>query len=68
MLAETLAILALYIRFGHFGFGIGVGCIVAIVCCYQRNKNLLLALVLGILLGWIYVIYWAFTFERNKDN
>jgi hypothetical protein len=42
--------------------GIGLGSIIAVVASWSRNKSILYAIIHG-LLGWIYVIYFAFTRE-----
>lgn len=42
--------------------GIGLGSIVAVVASWSRNKSILWAIVHG-LMGWIYVVYFAFTRE-----
>jgi hypothetical protein len=43
--------------------GIGLGSVIAVVTSWDRNKSILWALIHGIL-GWLYVIYFAFT--RNE--
>ncbi|WP_286770248.1 hypothetical protein [Sphingobacterium sp. 40-24] len=43
--------------------GIGLGSVIAVVTSWDRNKSILWALIHGIL-GWLYVIYYAFT--RNE--
>ncbi len=40
--------------------GVGLGSVIAIVTSWDRNKSILWALLHGIL-GWLYVIYFAFT-------
>jgi hypothetical protein len=40
--------------------GIGLGSALAIVCSWERNKSILLALIAG-LLSWLYVLYFALT-------
>jgi len=40
--------------------GLGLGSIIAIVCSWQRNRSILLAIIAG-LLSWFYVIYFALT-------
>ena len=40
--------------------GIGLGSVIAVVTSWDRNKSILWALIHGIL-GWLYVIYYAFT-------
>jgi len=40
--------------------GIGVGSALAIVCSWERNKSILLAIIAG-LFSWFYVIYFAVT-------
>lgn len=44
---------------------IGIGSIVAAVCSWDRNKSILLAII-GALLSWIYVIYFAVTREPGE--
>jgi len=45
--------------------GIGIGCAVAIVLSWHRNKSILFAILHGIL-AWLYVIYFAITREENE--
>jgi hypothetical protein len=45
--------------------GIGIGSAVAIVCSWQRNRSIILAIISGIL-SWIYVIYFAVTRRPNE--
>lgn len=45
--------------------GIGIGSALAIVCSWQRNRSLLLAILAGIF-SWFYVIYFAIT--RRPDE
>jgi hypothetical protein len=40
--------------------GIGLGSIIAVVASWSRNKSILWAILHG-LMGWIYVVYFAFT-------
>jgi len=40
--------------------GIGLGSVIAVVTSWDRNKSIVWALIHGIL-GWLYVIYYAFT-------
>jgi len=40
--------------------GLGLGSVLAIVCCWQRNRSILWAILAGIL-SWIYVVYFALT-------
>jgi hypothetical protein len=40
--------------------GIGLGSVIAVVCSWERNKSILLAIIAGIL-TWFYVIYFALT-------
>ena len=42
--------------------GISLGSAIAIVCSWDRNRSILLALLAGIL-SWVYVIYYALTRE-----
>ncbi|WP_199768507.1 hypothetical protein [Sphingobacterium sp. HMA12] len=44
--------------------GIGLGSVIAVVTSWDRNKSILWALIHGIL-GWLYVIYFAFTRSDN---
>ena len=45
--------------------GIGIGSALAIVCSWQRNRSILLAILAGIF-SWFYVIYFAVT--RHADE
>jgi hypothetical protein len=45
--------------------GIGLGSAVAIVCSWQRNRSILLAILAG-LLSWLYIIWFAAT--RRDDE
>lgn len=45
--------------------GIGIGSALAIVCSWQRNRSILLAILAGIF-SWFYVIYFAIT--RRPDE
>jgi hypothetical protein len=45
--------------------GIGIGSALAIVCSWQRNRSILLAILAGIF-WWFYVIYFALT--RRPDE
>jgi hypothetical protein len=45
--------------------GIGIGCAIAIVCSWHRNRSILWAILAGIL-SWFYVIYFAAT--RKPDE
>jgi hypothetical protein len=45
--------------------GIGIGSALAIVCSWQRNRSILLAILAGIF-SWFYVIYFALT--RRPDE
>ncbi|MFU1856917.1 hypothetical protein ACK8HY_07835 [Sphingobacterium sp. NGMCC 1.201703] len=45
--------------------GIGLGSVIAVVTSWDRNKSILWALIHGIL-GWLYVIYFAFTRSNNS--
>ena len=40
--------------------GIELGSAIAVVCSWQRNRSILLAIVAGVL-SWFYVIYFALT-------
>lgn len=40
--------------------GIGIGAALAVVCSWQRNRSILLAVIAGVL-SWIYVLYFALT-------
>jgi hypothetical protein len=40
--------------------GISMGCAIAIVCSWQRNRSILWA-ILAAFLSWFYVIYFALT-------
>jgi peptidoglycan biosynthesis protein MviN/MurJ (putative lipid II flippase) len=58
----------------HFGpivagpIVISVGDIVAAACSWSRNKSVAWALVHGLILGWLYVIYWALTGGPAKSR
>jgi hypothetical protein len=45
--------------------GITLGSAMAIVCSWQRNRSIILAIIAG-LLSWFYVIYFALT--RRADE
>jgi hypothetical protein len=45
--------------------GIGLGSAIAVVCSWQRNRSILLAILAGIF-SWLYVIYFAVT--RRGDE
>ncbi len=45
--------------------GIGIGSAIAVVCSWQRNRSILLAILAGIF-SWFYVIYFAIT--RRADE
>jgi hypothetical protein len=45
--------------------GIGIGSALAVVCSWQRNRSILLAILAGIF-SWFYVIYFAIT--RRADE
>jgi cephalosporin-C deacetylase-like acetyl esterase len=45
--------------------GLSLGGAIAIVCSWQRNRSILLAIVAGIF-SWFYVIYFALT--RRSDE
>jgi hypothetical protein len=45
--------------------GIGLGSAIAVVCSWQRNMSILMAIIAG-LLSWLYVIYFALT--RRPDE
>jgi len=45
--------------------GIGLGSAIAVVCSWQRNRSILLAILAGIF-SWFYVIYFAMT--RRADE
>lgn len=40
--------------------GVGLGSVIAVVCSWQRNRSILLAILAG-LLSWLYVVYFAIT-------
>ncbi len=44
--------------------GIGLGSVIAVVTSWDRNKSIFWALIHGVL-GWLYVIYFAFTRSNN---
>jgi hypothetical protein len=45
--------------------GIGIGSALAVVCSWERNKSMLLAILAGIF-GWFYVIYFAITRQSSE--
>ena len=45
--------------------GIGLGSAIAVVCSWQRNRSIILAVIAG-LLTWVYVVYFAVT--RRPDE
>ncbi len=45
--------------------GIGLGSAIAVVCSWQWNRSILLAILAGIF-SWLYVIYFAMT--RRADE
>ena len=45
--------------------GIGLGSVIAVVTSWSRNESILWAILHGVL-GWLYVIYFAIT--RDKQN
>lgn len=45
--------------------GIGLGSAIAVVCSWQRNRSIIMAIIAGIL-SWLYVIYFALT--RRADE
>ncbi|SKB41022.1 hypothetical protein SAMN05660841_00381 [Sphingobacterium nematocida] len=48
--------------------GVGLGSIIAVVTSWDRNKSIMWA-ILHAILGWLYVIYFAFTRDSyNKQN
>jgi hypothetical protein len=47
--------------------GIGLGSAIAIVCSWERNKSILLAIIAGIL-TWFYVIYFALTRHPSENK
>ena len=57
LLAETREII--------YSGGIGLGSAVAVVCSWQRNRSIILAIISGVL-SWFYVIYFALT--RRPDE
>ncbi len=40
--------------------GLGLGSVIAVVCSWDRNRSIVLAIIAGIL-SWFYVIYFALT-------
>ena len=45
--------------------GISLGCALAMICSWQRNRSILLAIIAGFF-TWFYVIYFALT--RRPDE
>jgi len=44
-----------------YGFGGWIGFCLAFMCSYTRNASVCWGFVHGLLLGWLYVVYWALT-------
>ena len=59
LLAETAA--GVYVTSG----GISLGSAIAVVCSWQRNRSIIMAIIAGVL-SWFYVIYFALT--RTPDE
>ena len=47
--------------------GYGLGSIIAVVCSWERNKSILLAILAGFL-TWFYVIYFAVTRRMGETK
>ena len=47
--------------------GIGLGSIIAVVCSWERNKSILLALFAG-MFSWFYVFYFALSREPDETK
>jgi len=45
--------------------GLGLGSVLAVVCSWQRNRSILLAIVAAFF-SWFYVIYFALTRRENE--
>ena len=45
--------------------GVGLGCVIAVICSWNRNRSILWAIVAG-LLSWVYVIYFAITRSEER--
>ena len=45
--------------------GFGLGTAIAVVCSWQRNRSIILAIIAGVL-SWLYVLYFAVT--RHPDE
>jgi hypothetical protein len=50
---------------GYNAVGISLGSAIAVVCSWQRNRSIFLAIIAGIF-SWFYVIYFAIT--RRPDE
>jgi hypothetical protein len=49
----------------YVSHGIGLGAAIAVVCSWQRNRSILLAILSGFF-SWFYVVYFAIT--RRPDE
>ena len=56
ILAEVLS----HVQHNATYSGIGIGCALAIVLSWHRNKSILFAILHGVF-SWLYVIYFALT-------
>ena len=45
--------------------GVSLGAVIAVVCSWQRNRSILMAILAGIL-SWLYVLYFAMTREPRE--
>jgi hypothetical protein len=46
--------------------GLGLGSVLAIVCSWDRNRSIVLAIIAGIF-SWLYVIYFALTRQSGEQ-
>jgi hypothetical protein len=49
-------------------FSVTVGMLIAAGCSWLRNKSVIWAIIQGLLLSWVYVIYWALTGGSAKSE
>lgn len=45
--------------------GVGLGCAIAVICSWSRNRSILWAIIAGFL-SWFYVIYFAITRSEER--
>ena len=61
ILAKVLS----HVQHGATYSGIGIGCVLAIVLSWHRNKSILFGILHGVL-SWLYVIYFALSRDDNE--